>query len=134
MSKKLKISVYAKSTSKTQNFEKYLHYFKIHFLLMLMAAFSSVDIRQPFSSRPLGDTFCVGQIKSAHKSLASTKFCSKLLGRQNLTVGGGGWGLGGREVINVTSITLIIETDMLNHSDIKKLHHFIKITLYLLIL
>ena len=65
---------------------------KFIFLLMLMAAFSSVDIRQPFSSRPLGDTFCVGQIKSAHKSLASTKFCSKLLGRQNLTVGGGGRG------------------------------------------
>ena len=31
-------------------------------------------------------------------------------------------------------MTLIIETDTLSYSDIKKLHHFIKVTLYPLIL
>ena len=30
-------------------------------------------------------------------------------------------------------MTIIIKTDMLSHSDIKKLHHFIKVTLYPLI-
>ena len=33
-----------------------------------------------------------------------------------------------------TSITLIIETDILSHSDIKKPDHFIKVTFYLLML